>query len=227
MAKAGIGSVGVALAAVCFSTFMCGAEGQNSEMVEVKAWRSLLVSDVEHQRRAGKDALLNRRKETIEYLLRVINQPVKHGEDFGDPATSRNTAIYLLGQLRAKEAAADLTGLLLPKPGQVYIIGNVEAYLYSPAARSLIEIGLPSMPALLERLKSEGSDGIRVEWIKVIVAIIGLRQSETLLEDLFAIEKDEKKQTNIESAQALLGKPKLRKIFENIDKRRQRDWGYY
>jgi len=189
---------------------------ESQEQEKAQNWKTLITSDVENERKSARRSIQDIRKDTIEHLLSVVNTQVKEGEEFYNSVTSRNIAISLLGKLRAKEVVADLTKWLSPKPGQLLIFGDFESYLFSPAGYALIEIGLPSVPPLVELVKSEGTTALGEQCIKIIVSIKGLPETELVFEDMLVKETDNSKRENLKSAQDLLKNPKFRKILENI-----------
>jgi len=188
-------------------------------------WRTLIISDDESERMLAREMLLKRQIETVEYLISVVKMPVRRAEPFYSPTTSRNIAIDFLGALRSKKAIPALVDWIFPRAGQS--IGVWELSLFSPAGGALVEIGSPAVGPLVERLASESDAARKGVIVRILVAIKGLRGTELLFEDLVAREREPNRLKNLKSAQELLGEPKMRKIFENIDERRQRDWGYY
>ncbi len=180
-------------------------------------WKNLIKSGTEDERTLARRIVLDNRKETIEHLLNVLNSPVAKGEQFNNYDTSRNIAIFLLRKLRAKEAVTDLTKWLIPKPGQSEVVS--EPRMFSPAGYALVEIGLPSVPPLVELLKSEGNARLLELYIKIIVAIKGVRETEILLEDMLVNETNSPKIENLKATQDLLKEPKYREIFENVYKK--------
>jgi hypothetical protein len=189
-----------------------------------------MVSTDERERIASRKAALEERKETIDALLAIVRSPVEEGEEFYNAGTTRNIAIFLLGRVRAKEAVTDLIGCLSLKPGHDSTIDDFSLAILNPAARALVEIGLPVVPHVLDVItEAEGVDGygVREQCMRIIVAIKGLRGTELLFEDLVGRETDASKLKNLKAAQEVLEHPKLRRGFENIDERRERDWGYY
>jgi hypothetical protein len=192
---------------------------------KVADWRTLIISEDESERMLAREMLLKRHTESVDYLVSVVKMPVRRAESFYSPTTSRNIAIDLLGGLRSKKAIPALVDWIFPKSGQS--IGVWELSLFSPAGAALVEIGLPAVGPLVERLASESDAARKGVIVRILVAIKGLRGTELLFEDLVGREKEPNRHKNLKSAQELLAQPKMRKIFENIDERRQRDWGYY
>jgi hypothetical protein len=194
-----------------------GRASQESDDEKVPMWKRLIVSDVVEQRMAGQRALLDNGKQTVEYLLSVLNSPVETGEQFYESTSSRNIAISLLGSLRAREATGELTKWLTAKPGQGQTVW--EEMMFSPAGYALVEIGLPSVPPVIELLASDGDAHLREQCIKIIVSIKGLRETEVMLEDLLASETSLAKKEKLEAVQAMLQDPKFRKALEKLSRR--------
>ena len=190
---------------------------ESVERKKERDWRTLITSGVEKERMSARQRVMSNRRETIQYLLSVLNSPVEEGEQFYASTTSRNIAIFLLGRLRAKEAVTDLIPWLTPKPRQGLFVS--EERVFSPAGEALVEIGLPSVPVVVKLLGSEGPISFKQECIKVIVGIKGLRETEFLFEDIIAAEADSAKRENLKAADDLLKDPKFRKILENIENR--------
>lgn len=174
-------------------------------------WRTLITSHIEKERTSVHRTVLNNRRETIRHLLSVLNSPVEEGEQFYGSVTSRNIAIFLLGKLRTREAVGDLTKWLLPRPGQGLIVDELS--MLSPAGYALVEIGLPSVPALLEVIKSGRNSALREQCIKIIVSILGQIHTQLLFEDALAKETDSAKGKNLKAALDLLHDPKFEPIF--------------
>jgi hypothetical protein len=142
-------------------------------------------------------ALVNNRKEEISFLRSVINSPVKDGEGFYS-STSRNMAISLLGELRAKEAVEDLIKWLVPQPGQVSKI--TRAIMQSPASDALFEIGLPSVEPLTELVKLQGNNVPGIYATMLISRIKGAEESELLFARMMEKEPDSAKRRNLQVA---------------------------
>jgi len=209
-----------AIIAACLLFSLTCRPRESDEAKKAADWKTLIISDVEKDRMSSRRFVLDNRKQTIEYLLSVVNSPVEVGEEFYNYITSRNIAIYLLGKLRAKEAVEDLTKWLSPKPGQGMNID--ELLMFSPAGYALVEIGLPSVSPIFDLLREEGNVALREQCIKIIVCIKGLPETELLLEDMLVKETVNSKKENLKAVQRLLKEPKFRKIVENVYKKRNR-----
>jgi hypothetical protein len=180
-------------------------------------WKTLVTSRLENDRVHAQHLVLDDRKDVIEYLVSVINSPLRPHEDFYTSTTSRNIAILLLGKLRAKEAIADLTNWLSPKPGQGLTIDSEP--MYSPAGDALVEIGSPSVPPLLQLLKSASNGPLRREYLKIIGSILGQAHTQLLLEHALAKENSATKTDNLKAALDLLSDPKFQPIFRTCAKK--------
>jgi hypothetical protein len=128
--------------------------GQAEERGKLPSWCRLITSPDEEDRERGERMALMERAETVEYLLSVVESPVEEGEPFYISGTPRNTAIYLLGKMRAEEAVPVLMDWLLPKPGQN--VSFVEDLSFSPAGHALAEIGKPAVRPLADAIAKHG-----------------------------------------------------------------------
>lgn len=173
-------------------------------------WKTLIRSEIEEDRVSAQHLVLNNRKDMIKYLVSVLDSPLRPHEEFYTSTTSRNIAIFLLGELRAKEAVTDLVKWLTPKPGQGLTI-DFEP-MYSPAGYALVKIGLPSVPPLLELVKSAPTPALREELLKIIVSILGEENTKILIVGALTKEISATKRDNLKAAMDLLTDPK----FENI-----------
>ncbi len=193
-------------------------------------WRALIISGEEAHRIRSEQIVLVERGEEIDFLLSVLTAPVKKGEPFYSSTTSRNIAMRLLGEMRAKEAVPDLVDWLVLKEGQGSAIS--ELMIFSPAGYALAEIGLPSVPPLLQIIQEKGCssaeapekilEGVHVRYkrkpgarmsplgdqcLKIIVRIKGVDQTGFSLQRAIEGESDETKKQNLESALELLRAP--------------------
>jgi len=198
-----------------FSAAICTLASHDDQ--RVPNWKTGITSEIEKERVSARQVALDNRKDTIEYLRSVLNSPTEERENFFTSTTSRNVAIFLLGKLRAKEAVNDLMKWLSPKAGQGTTIWALP--ILTPAGYALVEIGLPSVPPLVDLLKS-GATGrvidLRDQSIKIIVAIKGLAETELLFEDALAKEADPTKKENLKLSLDFLKDPRFRKILQRV-----------
>lgn len=205
----------IIIACLFFSTAICTLASHDEQ--DMPDWKTGITSEIEKNRVSARQAVLDNRRDTIKHLLSVVNSPIEKGENFFTYTTSRNVAIFLLGKLRAKEAVTDLTEWLVHKPGQGTTIWELKTL--TPAGQALFEIGLPSVPPLVELLQSEAPtpDSLRREQcIKIIVSIKGLPETELLFEGAVAKETDSRRRENLKAAMDRLKDPKSRQILENV-----------
>lgn len=179
--------------------------------LNISEWKALIMSENEKERVLAKQMILDgkealvQNKELIQELISIVRRPVIEGEEFYNLTTSRNIAIFLLGKLRAKEAVPDLIEWLTPREGQNLTIDAL--MVFAPAGYALVEIGLPSVPPLMEKLKSEGTSILGKECVKVITRIKGLEETELLLQRTLGEETDPVKETNLRAALELIESP--------------------
>ena len=219
------------IAAILAGRALAQAPGQGED------WRQLIVSSIEADRDRAADLVVQERRETVSALLQVLSMPVKQREPYYSSSTPRNTAIRLLGELRAPEAVPALAEWLIPRPGQS--LNVMELTDLPPAGMALVKIGMPAGPGVLDILASNGVssedartkvvDGIHVRYVgpkpqrssplgdgclRVLVRIKGLEETEVALRKAIAAETDEARKRNLEDALSALSRPGLRGVFE-------------
>lgn len=177
---------GILALAVCLILLL--TKGICKENV-IRNWNVMIVSDNQSERLKGKELAIQEREQQIESLLSIVNGPIVSGEGFTNTTTPRNTAIFLLGQLRASEAVPSLIGWLSPKEGQLMIFYE-EALLFS-AARALIDIGLPAVKPLLTELKKEGMTPRGTQCLMTLVSILGPEVTELKIKKEIESDSDE------------------------------------
>ncbi len=207
---------------ICISTFLTelSFSEKANEAKKENNWKELIQSEKTKDRETARDILFNERKDTIDFLISVVNSPIIEGEDYYNFYTSRNIAISLLGTFRTKEAVQDLVQWLAPKSGQSLTVD--ETHLYTPAGRALVEIGLPSVMSIIERLKlGEDFYGYLFfnECTKVLVSIKGVPGTELLLESSIAKETDPEKKKNLQIGLEFMKEPKMHSWLEDMYKR--------
>jgi hypothetical protein len=143
---------------------------------EEEPWPVLLGSPDVAGRERGARIVEAEYAETVRALLVIVRKPLEEKEPFYISATSRNTAIRLLARLRAADAVADLVQWITPREGQAMTM--TELMRFGPAGNALVQIGLPSVPKLLERLEAEGFTDAGTECLKLIVEIKGRDEAD-------------------------------------------------
>jgi hypothetical protein len=216
-------------------------------------WVRVLVSRNWQDRQRVGPLVLGQRKETTASLVGIVLSPIAAGEDFLDRGTPRNLAIELIGDLRLAEAVAVLCEWLTPKDGQVAFEGSRETNL-SPAGTSLVKIGMPAVPAVLDMLATLGissddkgryihevtggaghtrrvgppierSSPLGDQCLRILVEIKGLEETEARLRRDIAAETGEARKKNLEDALAALSRPSLREGFQHVQKQNEvREW---
>ena len=175
--------------------------------VEESGWVRLVTSGDESERWHAHRAAAAHRQADIDALLAVVRSPVREGEPFFDYSTPRNTAIRILGIVRAEEAVPDLMEWLDSHEGQSRVYG--ELLMFSPAGYALVEIGLPSVPPLLEKLKAVGMSRPGLECLKILVRIKGADEAEFTLKKAIETESDQLRKRNLKAALKKLRDPKF------------------
>jgi len=162
---------------------MCAA-GELKETV----WITLVESTNEVDRARGKRLAAQTRRHEVDVLLSILHSPVILGEEFWNPGTSRNIAIFILGHFRSIEAIPSLIEWLYPKEGQS--MESDEEVLLSPAAVSLSEIGLPASKSLIEQLTKEGMSARGRMCLMAIVKIMGPDMAQFRVEKAIQLSTD-------------------------------------
>ena len=163
--------------------------------------RMIQDGDEEERTEAAKE-LLKQRQETIAGLLNIVRQPIADGELFyGD--SSRNTAIELLGDIRATEAAEELVKWAVVQPGQLEIVSELP--VSSPAGIALMKIGLPAIPFLIEEVKSRKNTNNVIEYGRVVFLIKGKADATSHFQRILAETEDEQVKQNIRHVLKYIG----------------------
>jgi GNAT superfamily N-acetyltransferase len=230
----------VTAAALACGLVMLAYSVGGQEGTEQEGWRRLILSEGQADRRLASELVIGHRRETVSELLKILDLPLEEREDFYAP-TSRNTAIGLLGKLRAAEAAPALAQWLAPRAGQGPSF-SLDLSPFSPAGTALVEIGMPAVPVVMDLLAANGvssedsrtwvNSGTPGEWrrvgpppervspfgdecLRILVSIKGLEETEAGLRRAVSREDDEARKKNLEDALAALLRPALRQTFEN------------
>ena len=244
MVRLGFGFVvlGVLVGALALSA---PATVQQTTTAQGPGWRELIASKDEVQRAKGKEEALAELTANVGLLISIVESPVSRREPFYTSSTSRNIAIFLLGRLRARDAVPHLVKWLEPQEGQSLVIYSL--MMLSPAGYALADIGLPSVPPLMEIIRRDGCSspeapeiiheddgGTRYKYppgyrsvplgdqcLKIIVRIKGLDESEFSLRKAMEAEPDKAKKANLQCALDLLRAPTF--PAEALERARQRD----
>ena len=188
-----------AIAATC----LLGGAAANSRP------EAMITSARESERDAARNEIIRSRHETIQKLLELVRPPRQPGNDpWLAYYAPRNIAIECLGEYRAVEAIPALVVLLEPQPGE--LVTSDRVFRLSPAATALVKIGSPSIPALIEVIKTnsksefllpqarlvvydiEGYEGGRFRLQQAIAAEANAEKKKVLQENLAIFEKEMK-----------------------------------
>jgi len=170
---------------------------------QAKELSNAIRSKDEIARSQAKQGFLRQRHDSVEELIRIVDGPLSQGEEFFNSSTPRNTAIFLLGELRAAEAVPSLMKWISPREGQSMVIDELS--LLPPAAAALARIGMPSVNPLLERMKLKGAElkGFEPEGRVCLMTMVRILKSdlaEAKLEKTLAGEENEEYRKNLQAA---------------------------
>lgn len=168
---------------------------------------AMVTSGREADRAQAKTLVTRNREHDIHVLRMVVQRPISPGEQFYSTATPRNIAARLLGRIRAAEAVPDLIPLLIPQPGQG--MSEDELMLLPSPAYALVEIGLPAVRPLINRLAIEEASPMRTECLRTLVGIVGPDGVEYYIGRAIQSETDSAKTKRLNDALKLLKKPGL------------------
>jgi hypothetical protein len=127
---------------------------------------------------------------------------------------SVHAAILILGEMRAPEAAEVLASYIafpqqLPPAGRRPVVISAGSTTHWPAAEALIKIGMPCVPALLDKLaQTDNTD----EGEACLAVLHALRERDSvweLLEKAIARETDAGRRFRLEAGLALLSEGKV------------------
>lgn len=180
-----------------FATIAVAQERAN--MNEITDYRGMLRAPSETERIAGKDKILGLRKQIIDQMVLILNDPVDQGEEWLNPATSRNIALSILGEMRSEEAVPHIIKWLRPQDGQVVI--EDRSVRFSPAANALVKIGKPAVPALIALIEVEGDEYSQKGCLSTLLSEIeGQECAELILTKVLTSQSNAQRKQRIESA---------------------------
>jgi len=150
------------------------------------------------ERLQAKRDILQQRYEIIQELIRIVDGPLSRGEEFYSSSTPRNSAIVLLGELRAEESVSSLVEWIEPHEGQSMVIE--EEQILPPAALALAKIGMPAVTPLFQRVKIRGMEPSGRICFMTMVRILESDLTDAKLENALAGEENEEYEKNIQAA---------------------------
>lgn len=163
----------------------------------------------ETERSATYEKILEQRVDTIKELISIIEQK-DVDKSFLGPL---NYAISLLSKLRAKEAVEALSNLLIYIPPDFRTREILRSEHYYVAAVALVEIGNPSIDAMLTKIQKSDSEEERNLATWVIMEIEGKKQALNRMNLMIkkdGLDKDrfESAKKYIENYKPIFGHPK-------------------
>jgi hypothetical protein len=126
-----------------------------------------LNAEDDYVRDATVDAILADRKALVQRLILMID--AENAEEYSFHA--RRAAVYLLGELRAEEAAPALAKALVNDQSDEdnFHIGRYNGAVFS----ALVKIGRPSIPWLIQNLQTSDNQVVRFESLMAMCHILG------------------------------------------------------
>ena len=149
------------------------------------------------------DAMISQRHEQISQFMMRIGR----AQTGCAPDLQMDLAIRGLGELRAAEAAGQLSWHLMYLPEKLTADDRFTTEMYYPAAVALAHIGQPSIQYMLERIGYAGSSDERNLAAWVIMTVEGKSQAMHRLDDLIA--KDDRCKPAYAAAREFLADYKL------------------
>jgi hypothetical protein len=113
-------------------------------------------------------------------------------------------AIYLLGELRAREGVATLIENINLKAAHVDDKGGIGRWGMYPAEEALSKIGRPAVNMILDLLPTENDDTRRQLMCMVIADVEGKDLGRMILKQRVDAESDRTRKTSLEKAMKLL-----------------------
>ena len=187
----------VAVTVVAFS----GRASGNDSDDENRSWTVLVKN--ENRQDEAKRALEQERHDEIKLLLEIVDAPGDGAAEAFDVGSTRNTAILLLGKMRAAEAVPSLIKLLL-FPDEEFSSDALDYLLLVPAGWALAQIGMPAVEPLLSEIGKEGNSNHGKECTKTFVYILGGDVAQFKLEKAIAAEKNPKRKNNLKESLSFL-----------------------
>lgn len=147
----------------------------------------------------GAEELKQQRQQLIGKLLAIIQQT--NTETNNTKLSSRQIAIQALGEMRATEAASTLAQFMnQPRMGNSVIVDQLvapsERY---PAVKSLVQIGIQALPAVIKTLTASAkNDELTLNnsgWI--LLQVLGAKVSKVYLQEAINAEKDASKRMRL------------------------------
>ena len=162
---------------------------------------SLIQSASDKDREQGRVSILTDRAKIVLALIKMIKSPrIDDGDAWTDPSTTTNIAIQCIAAYRAVEAVPALVPLLDLPPGTE--LSDADAiFRVCPAARALIAIGPPAIPAVIDVLKVTGDPKkMAASQARIVLfEIEGADEGTRLIKNSLLAEKDPTKRAALEA----------------------------
>jgi hypothetical protein len=171
--------------AVSFSASVCVAEG--TTVVEK------LTNPDGRERLAAYHGLLSSNAQVVSNLIDIVRQPVRQGEVWGNPSSSRNLAIRLLGHFRVAEAVDSIIPFLTPRPGQDAAVLMGRDGQDNVAEAALVRIGTPSVEPLLSSVFASADSSSAKACLTVLRRLLPGEELKKRFETATAASADQKR----------------------------------
>ena len=189
-----------AICLMCVFFFAAGVAAQEgARMNGTTDFRRMVRASSANERIAAKERIDDLRKQIIDQMIQVLNDPVDQREEWLTHTTSRNIALSILGDMRAAEAVPHIVKWLRPQGGQLGIEDHPDRF--SPAAKALVKIGKPAVPALIALIETEGDEYPLKESLSTLLSEIdGKECAELVLRQALTKQSNAQSKQRIESA---------------------------
>jgi len=148
-------------------------------------------------------------------LIADLSGIIRDHENQRRRKASVEAAMFILGEMRAPEAAGVLASYIafphqLPSDGQrrVVVISGV-GLMHWPAAEALIKIGMPCVPAVLDKLADTDNSDQGEACLAVLHALLERDSVSEVLGKAIARERDAKRRFRLEAGLRLLSDGKV------------------
>lgn len=163
------------------------------QMLVSKEWRSRLDAT---------EQLDRKREEMIQYLLKIVAGT--------NTAEVKANSIVVLGEYRAVEAVPFLLKLLGEEPNHGGIIQpsrESSEVRFNPVSGALQKIGMPAIPALIEKIKETDDPKMIMKCVSICEKIEGADVMQFRLQRTIKNETDAQKKVRLELAVKSVASP--------------------
>lgn len=179
----------------CTATTSRSSSGEQVTETTMQQIRDLTSSE-RQIRDVAVDAILAERQTAVNQLMQVVKG--EEGQEYS--FATRAAATYVLGELRAVQAVDVLVRALAEEEAMPFERSDITRY-DAPYFTALVKIGRPSVPAMIENIRTSDEDLLGKKSLDVLYHVLGgKRRVLELLEKLHARESDEQALRRLESA---------------------------